>query len=246
MTTPLRVLIVDDEATARRRMHRMLSALDGVEVAGERDSAEAMLATLDDDDVDVVLLDIQMTGMTGLEARALLPEDGPYVIFATAHPEHAVKAFELGAVDYVLKPVDEPRLALAIERAKKHYARRAAPESRASASLPRLAIETTKGIVLIAPEDVSHAVLDGALVAVHASEGGTSRAYVTDMQLVDLEKRLGELVERVHRKALVNFAYVARLEPQPTGGYLAHMKNGDRVEISRQSARRIRRRLGIT
>ncbi len=92
---------------------------------------------------------------------------------------------------------------------------------------------------------VSHAVLEGALVTVYVSDGGASRAYVTDMQLVDLEKRLGDVVERVHRKAIVSFAYVARLEPQPTGGYLAHMKNGDRVEISRQSARRIRRRLGI-
>jgi two-component system LytT family response regulator len=248
VSTPLRVLVVDDEATARRRMHRMLSEIEGVEVAGERDSAEAMLATLEDDDVDVVLLDIQMTGMTGLDARAKIPEDGPYVIFATAHPEHAVKAFELGAVDYVLKPVDEARLRLAVERAKKHYARRPGPEARgAQGPLPRLGIETTKGIVLVAPEDVSHAVLEGALVSVHVSEGaGASRAYVTDMQLVDLEKRLGELVERVHRKAVVNFAFVARLEPQPTGGYLAHMKNGDRVEISRQSARRIRRRLGIT
>lgn len=246
MTTPLRVLVVDDEATARRRMVRMLSALEDVEIAGERDSAEAMLATLEDDDVDVVLLDIQMTGMTGLEARARIPEDGPYVIFATAHPEHAVQAFDLGAVDYVLKPVDDARLALAIERAKKHYARRTAPQARAVTALPRLAIETSKGIVLLAPTDVSHAVLDGALVTLHVSEGAGSRAYVTDMQLVDLEKRLGELVERVHRKALVNFAFVARLEPQPTGGYLAHMKNADRVEISRQSARRLRRRLGIT
>ena len=231
----------------RRRMHRMLSEIEGVEVAGERDSAEAMLQGLEEDDVDVVLLDIQMTGMTGLEARAKIPEDGPYVIFATAHPEHAVKAFELGAVDYVLKPIDDARLRVAIERAKKHYARRPSLEARPSGVLPRLAIDTSKGIVLVAPEDVSHAVLDGALVSVHVSEGsGASRAYVTDMQLVDLEKRLGEIVERVHRKAVVNFAFVARLEPQPTGGYLAHMKNGDRVEISRQSARRIRRRLGIT
>jgi DNA-binding LytR/AlgR family response regulator len=248
VSPPLRVLVVDDEATARRRMHRMLSEIEGVEVAGERDSAEAMLATLEDDDVDVVLLDIQMSGITGLEARAQIPEDGPYVIFATAHPEHAVKAFELGAVDYVLKPVDEARLRLAIDRAKRHYAERPGPDARGSQGpLPRLAIETTKGIVLVAPEDVSHAVLEGALVTVHVSEGhGASRSYVTDMQLVDLEKRLGELVERVHRKAVVSFAFVSRLEPQPTGGYLAHMKNGDRVEISRQSARRIRRRLGIT
>ncbi len=248
MTTsaPLRVLIVDDEATARRRMQRLLSEIEGIEIAGERNSAEALLATLEDDDVDVVVLDVQMTGMTGLDARARIPEDGPYVIFATAHPEHAVKAFELGAVDYVLKPVDESRLRLAIERARKHYARRPGPDARSAGPLPRLAIETQKGIVLLAPEDVSHAVLEGALVSVHASEGASTRAYVTDMQLVDLEKRLGELVERVHRKAVVNFAFVARLEPQATGGYLAHMKNGDRVEISRQSARRIRRRLGIT
>lgn len=247
-SAPLRVMIVDDEATARRRMHRLLAEIEGIEIAGERDSAEALLATLEEDDVDVVVLDVQMTGMSGLDARARIPEDGPYVIFATAHPEHAVRAFELGAVDYVLKPVDEARLRLAIERARKHYARRPSPDARpaAGAPLPRLAIETQKGIVLLAPDDVSHAVLDGALVTVHASEGATTRGYMTDMQLVDLEKRLGDLVERVHRKALVNFAFVARLEPQPTGGYLAHMKNGDRVEISRQSARRIRRRLGIT
>jgi two-component system LytT family response regulator len=228
-------------------MLRMLSEIEGVEVAGERDSAEAMLATLEEDDVDVVLLDIQMTGMTGLDARARIPEDGPYVIFATAHPEHAVKAFELGAVDYVLKPIDDARLRLAIDRARKHYARRPGPEARPGGPLPRLAVETNRGIVLVAPEDVSHAVLEGALVTVHVSEApGASRKYVTDMRLVDLEKRLGELVERVHRKAVVNFGFVARLEPQPTGGYLAHMKDGDRVEISRQSARRIRRRLGIT
>ena len=260
MIAPLRVLIVDDEATARKRMHRLLSGIEGVEIVGERESAEQMLATLEDDEVDVLMLDIQMSGMSGLDAYGLLPdsvsgfpsrESAPYVIFATAHPEHAVKAFEVGAVDYILKPVDEARLRTAIDRAKKHYA--AAPSAGDAASLgqqaPRLsqlAIETTKGLVLLAPDDVSHAVLEGALVTVHAREGAATRTFMTDMQLVDIEKRLGALVERVHRKALINFAFVARLEPQPTGGYLAHMKGGARVEISRQSARRIRRRLGIT
>ncbi len=244
MTAPLRVLIVDDEATARKRMHRLLSGIEGVEIVGERESAEQMLATLEDDEVDVLMLDIQMSGMTGLDAYGLLPEDAPYVIFATAHPEHAVKAFEVGAVDYILKPVDEARLKTAIDRAKKHYA--AAPSAGELPRLAQLAIETTKGLVLLAPDDVSHAVLEGALVTVHAREGAATRTFMTDMQLVDIEKRLGALVERVHRKALINFAFVARLEPQPTGGYLAHMKSGDRVEISRQSARRIRRRLGIT
>jgi DNA-binding LytR/AlgR family response regulator len=100
--------------------------------------------------------------------------------------------------------------------------------------------------VLIAPSDVSHAVLDGALVNVHVSDGTTSRVYVTDMQLVDLEKRLGDLVERVHRRAAISLSHVERLEPQPTGGYLAHMRHGDRVEVSRQSARRLRRRFGIS
>lgn len=239
MSEPLRCLVVDDEATARKRMRRLLSAIEGIEVIGERESAEAMLATLKDDDVDVVLLDVQMSGMSGLDARTQIPSDGPYVIFATAHPEHAVRAFEVGAVDYVLKPIDEARLRVAIERAKGYYAPRAPS---AHATLPRLPIETRQGIVLVAADDVSHAVLDGALVTLHTVDG---RAYVTSMPLVDIERRLGELVERVHRKALIGFAHVERLEPLSTGGYVAHMKRGGSVEISRQSARRIRRRFGI-
>lgn len=241
------MLVVDDEATARRRTSRLLGALPDVELAGELDSAEALLSYLDEEDVDVVLLDIQMTGMSGLEARARIPEDGPYVIFATAHPEHAVKAFELGAIDYVLKPFDEERLGKAIERAQRFYAQREPGARKTSgASVPeRLALETQKGIVLVDPAHVSHAVLEGALVSLHVCDAEGARSFVTEKQLVELEGRLGDRVERVHRRALVSFAFVERLEPQPTGGYLAHMKNGDRVEISRQSARRLRRRLGI-
>lgn len=242
MTGPLRCLVVDDEATARKRLRRLLSGIDGIELAGECESAERMLVMLEDEDIDVILLDVQMSGMSGIDARTSIPEDGPYVIFTTAHAEHAVRAFEVGAVDFVLKPIDETRLGVAITRAKQHYEKRPA---RSTEPLPRLPIETRQGIVLVAPDDVTHAVLEGALVTVHVADGASARAYVTTMPLAELEKRTCERLERVHRKALVSFAHVTRLEPQPTGGYLAHMKLGGSVEVSRQSARRIRRRLGI-
>src|SRR5687767_12386695 len=108
--TVLRVLVADDEAIARERSIRLLGAIEGVEIAGECMNGEQVLAWLERDEVDVVLLDIQMPGLSGLDATALILEDGPYVVFATAHPEHAVRAFDVGAEDYLLKPLDAARL----------------------------------------------------------------------------------------------------------------------------------------
>ncbi len=235
--SPLRVLLVDDEATARRRLERLLSKIEGVEIAGECESGEEALERLAEEDVDVLLLDIQMSGISGIETKELLSPDGPYVIFTTAHPEHALRAFDVGAPDYVLKPIDAARLEIAIERARKHLVR---PRWTNEERLPRLAIETRAGVVLLSPSDVSHALFDGTLVTVHAD-----REYVTALALTDLEKRCGGVLERVHRRALLNLAHVARLEPQVTGGYVAHLKSGGPVEVSRQAARKLRRRLGL-
>src|SRR5262245_37397818 len=110
MKDEVRVLIADDEQMARRRVARLLTDIAGVAVVGECESGEELLARLEHQDVDVVLLDVQMPGMTGIEAKTRLGEDAPYVIFVTAHPDHAVAAFDVGAVDYVLKPVEAERL----------------------------------------------------------------------------------------------------------------------------------------
>lgn len=113
---PLRVLIADDEPLARQRLTRLLQAMTGVEMAGECEDGAQVLKWVEQGGIDVVLLDVQMPGLSGTEALSLWPKDGPKVIFCTAHDTHAVKAFEEGAVDYLLKPVEAARLKKALER----------------------------------------------------------------------------------------------------------------------------------
>lgn len=251
----LRVLIADDESIARKRLARLLAELPGVTAAGECASAEETLARLRDGGVDVVLLDVQMPGLSGLDAVSLLPEPAPYVIFCTAHPDHAVKAFEAGAVDYVLKPVEAARLKKALDRARARLAAHPGPAGGAEVPSPargadpsgdpplsRLAISTRKGIVLLDPATVTHAVLENELVTLHHEGGELS----TDLTLQEIESRLPKgRFERVHRRALLNMEKVTRLEPLETGGYVARTTTGKPVVISRQVARDLRKRLGL-
>jgi two-component system LytT family response regulator len=191
-----------------------------------------------------------MPELSGIEALQLFPPDGPLVVFCTAHTAHAVAAFDVGAIDYLLKPVEPARLRKALERARERDARRryrdelARLQSRAPAEAPlqRLALPTRQGIVLLDPADVSHAQLDGELVTVHTTEG----EVLTALSLQELETRLpAERFTRVHRRALVNLEHVVRLEPNEVGGFVARTRAGKMVEVSRQAARELRRRLGL-
>ena len=247
---PLRILVCDDELMARKRVLRLLGELGGVEATIECESGEQVLARLREDEVDIAILDVNMPGMSGIDTVLAMPEERPYVVFLTAHPEHAVKAFEVGAVDYVLKPVDDARLSKAIERARTfldHGARTEADatqaQNKSSAKLTKLAIATHDGAALVSPTDVTHATFDGSLVSVHTS----SRTILTDDTLQDLETKLDPVgtFERVHRRAILNLDHVERLESVDSGGYVACLSTGKRVDVSRQSARKLRRRLGL-
>jgi two-component system LytT family response regulator len=242
----VRVLVADDEQLARNRLVRLLAGMEDVALVGQCDSGQAVLDRLKEQDVDVLLLDIHMPGLTGLETAELLPENGPVVVLCTAHPDHALAAFELGAADYVMKPIEAGRLKRALGRARAALvARQRAPTAAAESPAPvfaRLAIPTRQGIALVDPRDVSHAVLDGELVSIVAG----SSTYLSDQPLGDLQERLPrELFERVHRRALLNLEHVVRLEPNDAGGFVAHTRGGAAVEVSRQAARELRRRLGL-
>lgn len=243
MSLALRVLVCDDELIARKRAARLLSEQADVQIVAECASGDEVLAQLAVEDVDLVVLDINMPGMTGIETVMKMPEERPYLIFLTAHPEHAVSAFDLGATDYLLKPVDDARLKKALDRARRQLD---APLPRGvhetSAPLPRLAITTKAGVVLLGPDEVTHAVFDGQLVTVYTRD----RAILSDATLQELEDRLSAPhFERVHRRAIVNLLHVERLEPVLSGGYVARIAGGKSVGVSRQAARRLRRRLGI-
>ncbi len=249
---PLRVLIADDEQVARSRLQRLLGAMPDVKVVGECEDGDQVLARVREGGVDVVLLDIQMPKLKGTEALALWPKDGPQVVFCTAHSQHALEAFEGGALDYVLKPVEAARLSKALARARERGSAERFHAEVAKFQIDRLPITTRQGVVLVDPESISHAVLEGELVTVFAG----AEKYLTDYSLNELEERLGKggdfprppggaVFERVHRRALLNLKAVARLEPLETGGYFARTHSGHSVEVSRQAARDLRKRLGL-
>ena len=245
----LQVLIADDEEVARKRLTRLVRLIPDTEVCGECRDAEQVLERVRAGGVDVILLDIRMPGLSGMDALELLPADGPYVIFCTAHSEHAVRAFDVGAVDYLLKPIEAARLQKALERARSrdavkrfHHEVRAQRDRTPKPELARLAVPTRNGIVLIDPEVISHAILDGELVTLFTAQG----KYLTDFALQDLQDKLpASKFERVHRRALLNLAAVARLTPNDVGGYTAHTHRGDTVEVSRAAARLLRKKLGL-
>lgn len=237
-TEPLVVLVADDETMARHRLVRLLSAMDGITIAGQCEDGLAALAFLQREDVDLAVLDIQMPGLTGLDVKALLEEGGPAVIFVTAHAEHSLAAFEVGALDYVLKPVDPERLEKAVSRVQ----RRLAGEAAAADLGQPLALASKGAIHLVAPEEISHATFDGQLVTLHYA----GKTLLSDVSLSELDARLPTPpFERVHRRALVNLHAVSQLEPNGRGGYHAQLRGGGSVEVARQAARRLRRQLGI-
>ena len=241
----LRALFADDEQMARRRLRRLLSAMPDVEIVAECASGEEALAELDRIEVDVAFLDVRMAALSGLDVSEAAVELGVEVVLITAHPEHAVAAFERGALDYVLKPVEAERLEVAVARVRERLeaARaRSAGTPGAPAPLERLSLQVRGELRLVSPEDVSHALHDGQLVSVWVG----AEQILTELSLNELERRLpAGAFERVHRRALLNLQRVDRLKPLPTGGYLAVTTDGHEVPVSRQAARALRRRLGI-
>jgi two-component system response regulator AlgR len=212
---PLRVLLVDDEALARLRLRGLVQALaDPVcTVVGEAGDADEALMQLRQLAADVVLLDIRMPGRDGLRLAAALKSlsSPPAVVFVTAHAEHALKAFELEALDYLTKPVRRDRLAAALLRVQQRVAQRAGVAPAAPAERPMLVL-TERGRVLRLPlAEVLYFKADQKYVTVRTA----SHVHIIDDALSDLEQRVGEGFLRVHRNALVALQAIRALELRP-------------------------------
>jgi two-component system LytT family response regulator len=230
---PLRVVIADDELQARKRLQRLAAEHGDVEVVALCANADELLAALPGARADVLLLDISMPGRSGLEVHRLLGDSAgaPAIILVTAHAEHATTAFDLGVVDYVLKPVTADRLAKALARAR--------GATRAPA---RLTVETRKGLVLLDPAELVLARADGTLVTLVTARG----ELPTALTLKALQARLPpQQFERVDRRHLLNLREIAQLQSRPTGGATAITRSGHKVPVSRAAARVLRRRLAL-
>jgi len=240
----LRVLVADDEMIARRRLIRLLGDIGDVEVAAEAEDGAEALRLVAEGEFDIVFLDLHMPLVDGWTALRLLPRGGPQVIFVTAHPDRAVASFDAEVADYVLKPVEAERLGRAVARARARCeAEKPAPARAPQSRSPRVALETAKGVLLLSPDEITHAIVEGESVEIHGDRG----VLFTDLRLADLEKKLPDPpFERVHRRSLLNLDRVVRLEPLASGGYLAHTELGGVVDVSRKSARLLRKRFGLS
>lgn len=242
----MRILIVDDESLARDRLRRMLQHEQDHEVLGEATNGMEAVRLSAELQPDLVLLDIRMPGMDGLEtARHFLTLDEPRgVIFCTAYEEHAIQAFDLQAVGYLLKPVRKKNLREALGKTGKlNRAQLAALNTVAEAGRSHISARTHKGIELIALEDVRYFQADQKYVTVRFGTG----EVIIDDTLRELETEFGDLFVRVHRNALVAKHHIEGLDRMGGGQVRLHLRGLDQsIDVSRRhlpAVRKIIRRL---
>jgi two-component system response regulator LytT len=265
MTVDLRAVVVDDEQLARDELGFLLGQMGGVDVIGQAGNGIEALTTIERLQPDVVFLDVQMPGLTGFEvARRLIDGHAAFqIIFVTAYDQHAIEAFEVNAVDYLLKPVDQSRLELAVDRARRRIQvdRRsgAAAASVSHADLEkivqlvserqqrreRVAIKVGERFMLVQAEEIIYAsLLEEGITVVTNQHTGTSNYRTLD----DLQERLDSSVFwRVHRSHLVNINKIKEIVPWFSRNYILRMKDAKSTEIpvSRTQTRRLREYLKL-
>jgi len=227
-------VIADDEPLARERVRELLKVRSDVEIAGEARDGEETLRLVEQTSPDLLLLDVQMPGLDGFEVVAELDrEHMPAIVFVTAYDEYAVRAFEVQALDYLVKPFQAARLNEAIDRA---VARRGQVGVR-RAPLTRFVVRTADAIYFVKPADVLWIESSGNYVRLHTTSGG----HTMRTAMRDLEERLDSAVfVRVHRGAIVNIDHVKKLEPYFHGEFVMTLRDGSQLTSSRTYSGRLR------
>lgn len=240
MTTRHKVLIADDEPLARERIRRLVEALPGYQVCGEASDGHQVLGLVAEGNPDVVLLDIRMPGMDGMEAAERLAAlvNPPAVIFCTAYDHYAISAFEVQAVAYLLKPVRREALTEALARAGRiNRLQLQAIQAREQDSGEQLAIKSHRGTELIEMDQVYYCEADQKYVTVHHHQGQT----LTDHTLKELEARFADHLLRIHRHTLVGVRFIRRLARDHDGHWFLELTGRqDRLPVSRRHATNVR------
>jgi two-component system LytT family response regulator len=236
-------LVVDDEPLARAGLRAMLEQVDWIACIGECATGTAAIDAIDRLRPDLVFLDIEMPGVRGTDVMRAT-HHRPHVIFTTAWSQHAAEAFELGAIDYLLKPFGSERLHLALERSRAALGETDVTpaldryrEALASGPMTRLFVRSGRTIVPIAVDAVSRFEADGDYVAIHV---GSAR-YLAHLALARLEARLDPArFVRIHRTTIVNLDRVKAFRSLAGARLVAELEDGTRLEVSRTRAKAIR------
>jgi two-component system, LytTR family, response regulator LytT len=270
-TGMLRTLVVDDEQLARDELCFLLGQIDALEVVGQAGNGIEALRAIEEQGPDLVLLDVQMPGLTGFEVarRLVRAQVDTQVVFVTAYDQHAIEAFEVNAVDYLLKPVEAGRLGIAVERVRRRIqadkpsshsgeatrdasAQRAEDLERVLQRLAeregrreQLAVKVGDRFLLVHADEVVHvSVEDDVITVVTNSLSGTSNYRTLD----ELQARLDPAVFwRVHRSHLVNINKIKEIVPWFSRNYILKMRDGKGTEIpvSRSQTKRLREYLRL-
>ncbi|HRH43743.1 MAG TPA: response regulator [Pyrinomonadaceae bacterium] len=250
----IRLMIADDERPARMFLKAILQDFEDVEIVGEAENGTEAIEIIRETKPDLALLDLQMPEVTGLDVvRILRKTQMPLVAFVTAYDEYAVQAFELNAVDYLLKPIEKNRLRETIQRAHERLEQtdfrqteakklKAVAETYTEISQPafieRIPVKQREEIVFVPVNEVVSIVADGELL--HITNLNNKR-FVINYRLKDLESRLEPTkFVRLSRGALANLEMVSRISPMPGGTYLVALKNGQQISSSRLQSKILR------
>lgn len=257
MNEILRIFIADDERPAREFLKNILREFDNVTLVGEAENGAEAYEKIIELKPDLALLDLQMPEMSGLEVVKNLSEtETPFVAFVTAYDEFAIKAFEINAIDYLLKPVEKVRLAETLQRVSARIndtknqtevnsrLKNAADEyeqNRTNEKLERIPIKKRGEILLVPVNEIASIIADGELLHITTEK---NQRYVINFRLKDLESRLdAEKFVRLSRGVLANVEMFEKVVPQSGGIYKIILKNGQEISASRQQSRILRERL---
>ena len=239
-----RALIVEDEQISRERLRELLEHVEWIECVGQASDGISAVRMIDEMRPDLVFLDIEMPGMTGIEVLSRITH-APAVVFTTAYDRYAVTAFELEALDYLLKPFGAKRLDAALDRVRKNLENgqdppiaervRVALESREPFS--RIFVRDRGRIIPIAVDDIDRLEGEGDYVGVHAN----GRRYLVYLGMSEFEARLDpQRFVRIHRSHIVNLDKVAAFLPEDGGRLRIEMKDGTKLSASRTRGRELR------
>ncbi len=242
----MKALIIDDERLARAELRRMLTEHQGIEVVGEAANAEQARAKMTELSPDLLFLDVQMPGETGLEFLESLEPPAPKVIFTTAYDEFAVKAFELNALDYLMKPIDPARLLAAVERLGDSEG------ANASITSPERTETLSAEDKVFVREGDRCWFVEVKRIRLLESEGNYTRVHFDDAQpqlfrsLNAMEARLdSRTFFRANRRQMINLQWIDKIEPWFSGGLLVELKGGSKVELSRRQAQAFREKMSL-
>jgi two-component system LytT family response regulator len=261
---PLRVLIVDDEALARQRLEDLLSGEGAVEIVGRIDNGEAAVTAITSLRPDLVFLDVQMPGRTGLEvARTIGVENMPPTIFVTAYDRYALDAFEVAAIDYLVKPFDDERFEQAFRRARhmieleevgrlsqqlRVLLQSVEPPTAAGSPAPRegylerIAVEMRGQVRVVPVETIEYITASGPYAEIHVGE----KTYIIRERMQTLEERLDPArFFRIHRSVIVRLEQIESLLREPGGDYAVQLKGGARLSVSRNRVEPLEEWMGL-